>query len=155
MNDRFIAEVIYRLGTTAEEDGFVLADYADLDTRHLGSVYEGLLEHQFQIADEEYAAVTKDGGQVWKPATEVSVADAVESVERRDLYVVNDEGERKATGAYYTPDYVVSYIVEETIDPLLAEIDENLRDDGLVRSDREYFRRYYRSRARCRTRILH
>ncbi|GAA0661233.1 Eco57I restriction-modification methylase domain-containing protein [Natronoarchaeum mannanilyticum] len=142
--DRYIAEVIYRLGTTEDEDGaFVLADYADLDTRHLGSIYEGLLEHEFRIASEQYAAVREDGGQVWKPATEVSAADFVELVEAGELYVVNDEGERKATGAYYTPDYVVSYIVEETIDPLLEEIDEDLRADGLEPSDPAYFGRFY------------
>ena len=142
--DRYIAEVIYRLGTTQDEDGsFVLADYADLDTRHLGSIYEGLLEHEFRIAPEQYAAVSEDGGQVWKPATEVSVADAVESVEPGELYVVNDDGERKATGAYYTPDYVVSYIVEETVDPLIDDIKEDLEADGLEPSDREYFARFW------------
>ncbi|SEP22266.1 N-6 DNA Methylase [Halorientalis persicus] len=142
--DRYIAEVIHRLGTTEDADGEpVLADYADLDTRHLGSIYEGLLEHEFRIASEEYAAVAEDGGQVWKPATEVSVAEAVESVEAGELYVVNDEGERKATGAYYTPDYVVSYIVEETIDPLLDEIRADLEADGLEPGDRGYFGRFY------------
>ena len=144
VSDRYIAEVIYRLGTTETADGaFALADYADLDTRHLGTIYEGLLEHEFRIAPEEYAAVAADGGQVWKPATEVSVADAVEDVEKGELYVVNDEGERKATGAYYTPDYVVSYIVEETIDPLLEEIRSELRADGLEPSDQAYFGRFY------------
>ncbi|WP_115862419.1 Eco57I restriction-modification methylase domain-containing protein [Halorussus litoreus] len=144
VSDRYIAEVIYRLSTTETDEGeFVLADYADLDTRHLGSIYEGLLEHEFRIAPEQYAAVAEDGGQVWKPATEVSVADAVETVPGGSLYVVNDEGERKATGAYYTPDYVVTYIVEETVDPLVAEIDEDLRDDGLEPSDREYFARFW------------
>jgi type I restriction-modification system DNA methylase subunit len=144
--DRYIAEVLYRIGTTEADDGTeVLADYADLDTRHLGSIYEGLLEHEFRIAPEQYAAVSEDGGQVWKPATEVSVAEAVETVEDGELYVVNDDGERKATGAYYTPDYVVTYIVEETVDPLLEEIDEELRADGLEPSDREYFRRYWQS----------
>jgi type I restriction-modification system DNA methylase subunit len=143
--DRHIAEVIHRLGTTIDEDGdYVLADYADLDTRHLGSIYEGLLEHEFRIADEQYAAVSEDGGQVWKPATEVSVADAVETVEEGELYVVNDDGERKATGAYYTPDYVVSYIVEETIDPLLDDIKADLEADGLEPSDQAYFGRFYR-----------
>ncbi|WP_018257961.1 Eco57I restriction-modification methylase domain-containing protein [Halomicrobium katesii] len=142
--DRYIAEVIYRLGTTeGEDDEFVLADYADLDTRHLGSIYEGLLEHEFRIASETYAAVSADGGQVWKPGSEVSVADAVETVDEGELYVVNDDGERKATGAYYTPDYVVSYIVEETIDPLLADIKEALAADGLEPSDTEYFRRFW------------
>jgi len=75
--------VIYRLSTTENEEGrYVLADYGDLDTRHLGCVYEGLLEHQFRIAPEDYAAVEEGRGQVWKPATEVTVADAVETVSK-------------------------------------------------------------------------
>ena len=142
--DRYIAEVIHRLGTTEDETGDpVPADYADLDTRHLGSIYEGLLEHEFRIASEPYAAVAEDGGQVWKPGTDVSVAEAVETVEEGELYVVNDDGERKATGAYYTPDYVVNYIVEETIDPLLDDIRDELEVDGLDPSDQAYFGRFY------------
>ena len=141
VKDPYIAEVVYWLSTTENEEGeHVPADYADLDTRHLGSIYEGLLEHEFRIADAEgVAAVSEDGGQIWKPASEVTAAEAVEIVEEGGLYVVNDEGERKATGAYYTPDYVVTYIVEETVDPLIEEIDEGLRDQGLEPSDREYF----------------
>ncbi|MFB6179501.1 MAG: Eco57I restriction-modification methylase domain-containing protein [Halorientalis sp.] len=144
--NRYIAEVIYRLGTTEIDDGaFVLADYADLDTRHLGTIYEGLLEHQFRIAPEQYAAVADDGGQVWQPATEVSVAEAIETVEHGELYVVNDDGERKATGSYYTPDYVVAYIVEETVDPLLDEIKEELAAEGLDPGDTAYFRRFWQA----------
>ena len=141
VKDPYIAEVIFWLSTTENDEGeHVPADYADLDTRHLGSIYEGLLEHEFRIAGPEgVAAVSEDGGQVWKPGDEVAVADAVEVVEEGGLYVVNDEGERKATGAYYTPDYVVTYIVEETVDPLVDEIDNDLRAEGLKPSDREYF----------------
>jgi len=139
VSNQYLAEVIYRLSTTRNDEGrYVLADYADLDTRHLGSVYEGLLEHQFEIAPEQYAAVSEDGGQVWKPATEVSVAEAVETVSAGGLYVVNDEGERKATGAYYTPDYVVTYIVEETVGPLVEEIREDLVDQGFEPGTQEY-----------------
>jgi hypothetical protein len=139
VSNRYLAEVIYRLSTTQNGNGrYVLADYADLDARHLGSVYEGLLEHQFRIAPEDYAAVAEDSGQVWKPATEVTVADAVETVPEGGLYVVNDEGERKATGAYYTPDYVVTYIVEETIGPLVEDIREDLIDQGFEPGTQEY-----------------
>jgi len=139
VSNRYLAEVVYRLSTTQNDEGrYVLADYADLDTRHLGSVYEGLLEHQFRIAPEQYAAVAEDGGQVWEPATEVTVAEAVETVPEGGLYVVNDEGERKATGAYYTPDYVVTYIVEETIGPLVEEIRENLVEQGFEPGTQEY-----------------
>jgi len=143
--DRYLAEVIYRLSTTETDEGFVPADYADLDTRHLGTIYEGLLEHEFAIAPEGYAAVAAEGGQEWKPASEVTVADAVETVEAGELYVVNDEGERKATGAYYTPDYVVTYIVEETVDPLIEAIESDLAADGLDPSDGEYFRWFWQA----------
>jgi type I restriction-modification system DNA methylase subunit len=144
--DRWLAEVVYLISTTDSEtsDEVVFADYADLDTRHLGSIYEGLLEHEFRIAGEPLAAVADDGGQTWKPADEVTVADAVETVEPGELYVVNDDGERKATGAYYTPDYVVTYIVEETIDPLLDEIRADLNADGLESGDPQFYARFHR-----------
>jgi type I restriction-modification system DNA methylase subunit len=40
------------------------------------------------------------------------------------LVLKTDKTERKATGTYYTPDYIVRYIVEQTIGPLVAEIEE-------------------------------
>ncbi|SFR47617.1 Eco57I restriction-modification methylase domain-containing protein [Halorubrum sodomense] len=145
VKDPYIAEVVYWLSTTENEEGeHVPADYADLDTRHLGSIYEGLLEHEFRIAGPEgVAAVAEDGGQVWKSGDEVSVADAVEVVDEGGLYVVNDEGERKATGAYYTPDYVVTYIVEETVDPLVDEIHEDLRAEGYEPETVEYAAEFF------------
>lgn len=145
VSNRYLAEVVYRLSTTQNGDGrYVLADYGDLDTRHLGTVYEGLLEHQFRIAPEQYAAVEEDGAQVWEPASEVTVADAVETVSEGSLYVVNDEGERKATGAYYTPDYVVTYIVEETVGPLVEEIRADLVDQGFEPGTEEYIAPFFR-----------
>lgn len=40
------------------------------------------------------------------------------------LVLKTDKAERKATGTYYTPDYVVKYIVEQTLAPLLQEIEQ-------------------------------
>ena len=40
------------------------------------------------------------------------------------LVLQTDKAERKATGTYYTPDYIVKYIVEQTAGPLLAEIEQ-------------------------------
>ena len=39
------------------------------------------------------------------------------------LTLKTDKAERKATGTYYTPDYIVKYIVDQTIRPLLDEIE--------------------------------
>jgi len=66
-------------------------DYAYISVRNLGAIYEGLLENKLNIIN----AAT---GQV---------------------VLINDKGERKATGSYYTPDYVVEYIVKNTLDPIL------------------------------------
>ena len=40
------------------------------------------------------------------------------------LVLHTDKAERKATGTYYTPDYIVKYIIERTVGPLLAEIEQ-------------------------------
>ncbi|MBM3883760.1 MAG: hypothetical protein FJ387_29315 [Verrucomicrobia bacterium] len=69
-------------------------DFGDLRVQQLGSIYEGLLEHHF---------VRNAAGQ---------------------LELRTDKAERKATGTYYTPDYIVKYIVEQTLGPLLAEIEQ-------------------------------
>ena len=78
-------------------------DYRDLAERHLGTIYEGLLEYHLEAMGK-----SQDGWTV-------------------DL--LNDRGERKATGSYYTPDYVVKFIVEATVDPLLQEAVEGARSD--------------------------
>ncbi len=65
-------------------------DYKALDVQQLGSIYEGLLEHHL---------VLKEDGA---------------------LALENDRGERKATGSYYTPHYIVEYIARHTLGPVVA-----------------------------------
>jgi len=43
--------------------------------------------------------------------------------ENNRLTLKTAKAERKATGTYYTPDYIVKYIVEQTVAPLLTEIE--------------------------------
>lgn len=79
-------------------------DYRDLAVRHLGTIYEGLLEfHLLPLAAAE------DG---W-------------TVELR-----NDKGERHASGSYYTPDRIVAYMVDETLGPLLHTAVAGAASDG-------------------------
>ena len=78
-------------------------DYQSLEVRHLGSIYEGLLEFKLRVSEEEAVVA---GGQV---------------------YLSNDNAERKASGSYYTPDVIVKYIVEQTVGPVLCEKLESLQ----------------------------
>src|SRR6266545_5244537 len=63
-----------------------------LAERHLGTIYEGLLEYHLQPI---------------LPAVGWTI----------DLF--NERGERHRTGSYYTPDFVVQYIVDQTLKPVL------------------------------------
>src|SRR6266480_1410603 len=44
--------------------------------------------------------------------------------EKHSLRLVADKAERRQTGTYYTPDYIVKYIVDQTVGSLLAEIEQ-------------------------------
>lgn len=78
-------------------------DYRDLSERHLGTIYEGLLEYHLEM--------------LATPEDEWTVA------------LLNDRGERKETGSYYTPDFIVKFLVERTVGPMLdaavADKDDN------------------------------
>ena len=74
-------------------------DYSFLGVRQLGSIYEGLLEYRLIIDNAEM-------GQV---------------------HLENDKGDRKASGSYYTPDYIVKYIVSHTLKPILTEREQQFK----------------------------
>ncbi len=50
-------------------------------------------------------------------------------VEKGKVYLSNEKAERKASGAYYTPDLIVEYIVGQTVGPILDEKLEALRPE--------------------------
>jgi len=99
VGDAHLQQAIDKL---ARVDG-QFVDYRDLAERHLGTIYEGLLE--FHLEPPE---IPEDH---WT------------------LLLVNAKGERKATGSYYTPDYIVKYMVEETIGPVLHAAIANASSD--------------------------
>ncbi|GAB3416323.1 hypothetical protein GCM10027435_13490 [Haloparvum alkalitolerans] len=123
VGDAHLARVIELLTRSrrAEGGGKIFVDYSSLDVRHLGSIYEGLLEYQLHVADGPMAL---DDGE-YVAAAEGDDGDAV-AVEEGEVYLTTGSGERKATGSYYTPEYVVEYIVDETLGPLVEEIREDL-----------------------------
>ena len=112
LGNKALAQVIELL--TQTEQGERIA-YRDLDVRHLGDIYEGLLEYQPQIADQDLVIVSKKGSETVAPK---SSPDQEITYSAGDVYLLTDKGERKATGSYYTPDYIVRYIVENTLAPL-------------------------------------
>nr|WP_324664494.1 TaqI-like C-terminal specificity domain-containing protein [Haloarcula sp. CK38] len=126
VGDAYLAEVIELLTRSQNGDGGgkIFVDYSSLDVRHLGSIYEGLLEYQLDIAEEPLAL---DDGE-YVPAQE----DDEVIVTAGEVYLLTGSGDRKATGSYYTPEAVVEYIVEETLEPLVDDIRSDLVGQNAV-----------------------
>jgi type II restriction/modification system DNA methylase subunit YeeA len=120
VGDAYLARVVELLTRSRQPNGGgkIFVDYSSLDVRHLGSIYEGLLEYQLHVAD---GPLTVDDGEY----VETKEGDDV-VVEAGEVYLTTGSGERKATGSYYTPEYVVEYIVDETLGPLVGNIREDL-----------------------------
>ncbi|HUY33853.1 MAG TPA: Eco57I restriction-modification methylase domain-containing protein [Pirellulales bacterium] len=68
-------------------------DYGTLEVRQLGDIYEGLL-----------------GGKL-------------ERQQDGRLQLLNERGANQREGIFYTPDWIVRYLVRETLQPLLDQID--------------------------------
>jgi len=135
ISDTFIAKVIDLLSrsTIKNEAGKAFVDYSSLDIRHLGSIYEGLLENKLKIAQEDMSAIKKGNKETWIKSEQLGNRKEIDKVLKGKLYPVTDRGERKATGSYYTPDYIVKYIVENTVTPLIEEKKSKIkREEDLI-----------------------
>ncbi|MFT4892865.1 MAG: hypothetical protein ACI8Z7_000653 [Candidatus Nanohaloarchaea archaeon] len=135
LRDSYLAKVLDLVARTEKGDqkGKARVDYYDLSVRHLGGIYEGLLEYQLEKADEDMVEVKEDGDKVVKTVEKAeedgdSFSDD-DIIEEGQPYLVTDDGERKATGSYYTPDYIVKYIVENTVGSKVEEEIEDLETD--------------------------
>jgi hypothetical protein len=65
IGNSYLAEAIDLLarskGEKGSEKGMVYVDYSSLEIRHLGSIYEGILEYKLHLADEPMVAVKEKG----------------------------------------------------------------------------------------------
>jgi type I restriction-modification system DNA methylase subunit len=130
IGDCFLADAIdflARAATGKESQGFV--DFSTLEIRHLGSIYEGLLEYRLQVASTRMVAVGKkltwmtydEYAKDRKKPTEFARFTKENRAEPGELHLATFKGERKATGSYYTPEPIVRFIVEETVGRVAKE----------------------------------
>lgn len=137
IGDSYLAGAIDQLARAkaAGRTGRGFVSYRDLSIRELGSIYEGLLEHRPRYATQDMAVVKENKRERFIPMAELGNRAALETYCTGSVYLETDKGERKATGSYYTPDYIVKYIVGNTVGPLLEEAkksDVNLIDSILT-----------------------
>ncbi len=127
IGDAYLAEAINLLAREVKD----FIDYSTLGTRQLGSIYEGLLEYKLKVAEEELVAIKEKGHERWIPKKDAEGKKTFDEIKAGAIYLATDKGERKATGSYYTPDYIVKYIVRDTLEPILEERRKAWAEKGL------------------------
>jgi hypothetical protein len=91
--DAVLADLIFKLSHTEDDDGKPrYINYRDLTVQQLGTIYERTLEYGLRYDDE----------------SDTVLVDA-------------DDTARHESGSYYTPDSLVSLIIEKTIGPFVEE----------------------------------
>lgn len=104
-------------------------DFKTLSIIHLGSIYEGLLEFRFNIAEEEtfYVEYLQKGS---KKKLDSGFSDRYEyekikknykiikqeTYKKGDLYLISSGNSRKTTASYYTPTSLSYFMVKKAID---------------------------------------
>ena len=95
------------------EDGVPgMVDFRSLSVREFGTIYEGLLESSLSVAEQD---LTVDKKGAWVPAQKGEPILA----KKGQVYFHSASGERKATGSYYTPSFVVDHLIERSVEPAL------------------------------------
>jgi hypothetical protein len=87
-------------------------DFRSLSVREFGTIYEGLLESSLGLAEVD---LTLDDKGTWIPAKKKDEVYAYAG----QVYFHNTSGQRKGTGSYFTPSFVVEHLLERSLDPSL------------------------------------
>jgi type I restriction-modification system DNA methylase subunit len=150
IGDQYLALAIDKLARAkaSGRTGRGPVSYRDLDIQHLGAIYEGLLEHRLRVASEDLAVIKDGSKEIFIPLSEAKGNRPLRTYRAGEVYLKTDKGERKATGSYYTPNYIVEYIVQHTLGPLVEEKKEEVaaakRDlDEKIKHARGYDREVY------------
>ena len=130
-----------------ERDGEPV-DYASLGVRHLGHIYETLMEFVVRQADRDIMLV-EDSKGVREVATTI---ESTHTYRKNDIYIVSKAGSisRKSSGSYYTPEEIVTFLVRRGLEPIFRERERMMGADlsryGKSRTDE--------NRTTCMNRLL-
>jgi type I restriction-modification system DNA methylase subunit len=121
LSNDVMVRILFELGYSRSERAgrkYQQIPYNFFSPRQLGSIYESFLEYRIEVADCDLAFIKKQ----WQPANldSIKIRDLdVPTVRKNELYFTPNNKDRKDTGSYYTPDYIVQDIVRESLTPLI------------------------------------
>ena len=113
IRNRFLVPVIRSM----TEKGGEGVDYQSLGVRHLGSIYEGLLEYDIVQAKDDVVLI--DGKAVGADFAADLSKKPDSYIPKNDLYLSSVVIDKKGTGSYFTPEPIVKNLVKSGLQPIL------------------------------------
>ena len=130
LSNKEVVDILFQIGFTKSEESIRSRKYQQIPynaftPRQLGSVYESFLEYSLAMANESMVYLTKKNKNgCWEKIT-ASIQKKLKGseliIKAGQLFFTHDRSNKKSSGSYYTPDYIVQYIVKETINPLCKD----------------------------------
>ena len=102
-------------------------DYGSFNVRHLGHIFENLMEYNPKQAQYDLMLLVKNGKTIEvKTSKEVTY-----SIKKGDIYLASKEGitARKTTASYYTPEEIVTFLVDKGLTPIFTEREKHIQND--------------------------
>jgi hypothetical protein len=131
-NQAFEAALRALLLTEAEERDFAPVDFRSLSVREFGTIYEGLLESELSVAEQD---LTSNKKGIYIPATN----DEEIFVKKGEVFLHDKSGARKSSGSFYTPDFAVEHLLDEALEPAIDEHLANLKSLGEAERAERFF----------------
>lgn len=132
LRNDFLARALYLLAYVEPYDNERKSEYAipyeDLEVRHLGELYENILEFTVVLSDaDRIRRRTKKGVEVvLASGTQRQAGDSF--IKKGEVYFGESALERKQTGSYYTPESLVRFLNQKSIvAPLNERFDTQYR----------------------------
>lgn len=119
-NATFVPVLQYLLVDFAPAEGFEgPVDFSALGVREFGTIYEGLLENDIAIAEQDLTIKRVGDQDVYWPVEKATRRNAEVKVHKGEAYLHTASGARKATGSYYTKDFAVQHLLDHALEPAL------------------------------------
>jgi hypothetical protein len=122
LSDAEFGPTLSALLVDRSSDGLVgPVDFRSLSVREFGTIYEGLLESELSVAQQDLTE-TKKGLVPASGGDEITVAEG-------EVYFHNRSGARKSTGSYFTKPFAVEHLLRHALAPA---IDDHLERVGAL-----------------------
>ena len=144
LRNDFLARALYLLAYVEpfgsdQQDEYEIP-YEDLEVRHLGELYENILEYAVILADADRIRRRGKAGVEFLLLSDTKKQPGDTLIKKGDVYFGESALERKQTGSYYTPESLVRFLNAKTItEPLREEFEKGQRrrfDEFLAQIDR-------------------